>query len=228
MTLVFSMDDGRRRPSWPWVCLFLVVINLLVTAYLSLLDDGDRLGMIQLWGLVPADLVQVLQAGWRYWLSLDLLTLFTTLLLHASWLHLLGNMAYLWVFGMPLERRFGRWLLLLAFFGLGGLANLFLVLENGRSQTPVIGASAGVSALIGSYLGLLPGHRLGLYIPLGFYIQFARVPALIVIGSWFLLQVIYTISGPVTGAVAWRVHVTGFLSGLIVALILRRTLRHQL
>jgi len=148
--------------------------------------------------------------------------------LHASWLHLLGNMAYLWVFGMPLERRFGRWMLVLAFFLIGGLANLILVAEMRDSATPVIGASAGVSAVIGCYLGMFPRKRLGLYIPLGFYVQFAKVPALIVIGSWFLLQVIYTLFSPVIGEVAWRVHVTGFLSGFILALMLRRVLRDRL
>lgn len=228
MAVVFSMDQGRPRPHWPWLALSLVLLNTLVTAYLSLLGDEERSRIIQLWGMVPASLMQVLNAGWQYWLSLDLLTLFSTLLLHASWLHLLGNMAYLWVFGMPLERHFGRWMLLLAFFMLGGLANLILVLETQSSVTPVIGASAGVSAVIGCYLGLFPRKRLGLYIPLGFYVQFAQVPALIVIGSWFLLQVIYTLFSPLSGEVAWRVHVTGFLSGLILALILRRVLREHL
>lgn len=225
MAVVFSIDQERPRNRWPWLALLLVVLNTAVTAYLSFIDPVDRTRMIQLWGLIPASLVDVLLAGWRQWFSFDMLTLFSALLLHGSWLHLLGNMAYLWVFGMPLERRFGRWMLFLAFFILGGLANLILVLEMEQTMTPVIGASAGVSAVIGSYLGFFPRHRLGLYIPLGFYVQFARVPVLIVIGTWFLLQVIYTIFGPVAGEVAWRVHVTGFLSGFTLALILQHIMR---
>lgn len=228
MGFVYNLDHGRPRPNWPWLSLSLVLLNTLVTAYLSILDDPDRARVVQLWGMVPASLIQVLKAGWQYWVSLDALTLFSTLLLHVSWLHLLGNMAYLWVFGMPLERYVGRWMLLMAFFILGGLANLMLVLETQQSLTPVIGASAGVSAVIGCFLGLFPHKRLGLYIPLGFYVQFAQVPALIVIGSWFLLQLIYTLFSPITSEVAWRVHVTGFLSGFIIALILRRLLRERL
>lgn len=228
MSVVLNLDEGKPRPHWPWLSLVLVLINTLVTAYLSLIGELEQSRVIHLWGLVPTSLVQVLNAGWQYWLSLDVLTLFSTLLLHVSWLHLLGNMAYLWVFGMPLERYVGRWILLLAFFVLGGLSNLILVLETQQSTTPIIGASAGVSAVIGCYLGLFPHKRLGLYIPLGFYVQFAQVPALLVIGSWFLLQLIYTLYSPVNGGVAWQVHVTGFLSGFIIALVLRSVLRERL
>jgi membrane associated rhomboid family serine protease len=91
----------------------------------------------------------------------------------------------------------------------------------GPTQTPVIGASGGVSALIGIYLGLFPVSRMGLWLPLGLYLQFARVPAILVIGSWFTLQLIYTVFGGQDGAVAWWAHIAGFVAGVVVAILLR-------
>jgi len=85
----------------------------------------------------------------------------------------------------------------------------------------VIGASGGVSAIIGIFLGLFPTRKIGLWLPLGLFLQFARIPALLVIGSWFTLQVVYTVFGPTTGAVAWWTHVAGFVTGLLAALAVR-------
>ena len=88
-------------------------------------------------------------------------------------------------------------------------------------EAPIIGASGAVSVIVGVYLGLFPGRRIGLYLPLGLYLQFARVPAILVIGSWFTLQLVYTVLGPITGVVAWWTHMTGFTLGLIYALMAR-------
>lgn len=104
---------------------------------------------------------------------------------------------------------------------LGSLANLYVVFQLAETSVPVVGASGGVSAIIGIYLGLFPGRRMGLWIPLGLYLQFARVPALLVIGSWFTLQLLYSVFGPMSGAVAWWSHVAGFVAGLLTAVILR-------
>jgi len=71
------------------------------------------------------------------------------------------------------------------------------------------------------YLGLFPTRRIGLWLPLGLFLQFARIPALLVIGSWFTLQVLYTVFGPMSDAVAWRTHVAGFVAGVLVALMIR-------
>jgi membrane associated rhomboid family serine protease len=156
------------------------------------------------------------------WLDQQLLGLVTALFVHAEWLHLAGNLAYLWVFGVAVERAIGHWRFLLFFFLLlGSLANLAVAWQMGDAAMPVIGASGGVSAIIGIYLGLFPNRRMGLWIPLGLFPQFVRVPALLVIGSWFILQLLYSAFGPMSGAVAWWSHVAGFIGGLAVALILR-------
>ena len=145
----------------------------------------------------------------------------SALFLHASWSHLLGNLVYLWVFGIKVERGLGS-LGLLAVFLLGGtLSNIIVALRIPSLETPIIGASGAISAVVGAYLGLFPRRRIGLYLPLGIYLQFARVPALLVIGSWFTLQLLYTVLGPINAAVAWWTHLAGFAMGLSIALLVR-------
>jgi membrane associated rhomboid family serine protease len=101
------------------------------------------------------------------------------------------------------------------------LANFFVSMRLPELSSPVVGASGAISAVVGAYLGLLPARRIGMLLPLGLYLQFARVPAVLVIGSWFALQLVYTVVGPITGVVAWWTHIAGFTLGLIFALLVR-------
>ena len=179
-------------------------------------------------GVVPSQIALVLGQPMGDWADYQLLTLISALFIHTSWLHLLGNMIYFWVFGMPLERRIGSLGMVIVFVFCGALANLFVAMRLPELTSPIVGASGAVSAVVGAYLGLFPSRRIGLLLPLGLYLQFARVPAIIVIGSWFTLQLVYTILGPITGIVAWWTHMAGFVLGLIFALLLRATAQIKL
>ena len=137
-------------------------------------------------------------------------------------------MVYLWVFGLPLERRLGGLGMVLVFVLGGALANLFVTMRLPELTSPIVGASGAVSAVVGAYLGLFPSRRIGMLLPLGLYLQFARVPAVLVIGSWFTLQLVYTVLGPITGIVAWWTHMAGFALGLIFALLVRATVQIKL
>lgn len=179
--------------------------------------------MLELGGVLPAQIVQVLNLPLSGWADYRLLTLFSALFIHTSWLHLAGNMVYLWVFGIPLERRIGAAGMFVIFVLGGALANLSVCLRMPEMTSPIIGASGAVSAVIGAYLGLFPFRRIGMLLPLGLYLQFARVPSVLVIGSWFTLQLVYSSLGPITGVVAWWTHMAGFTLGLIFALLVRAT-----
>lgn len=180
---------------------------------------------IELWGFRPSEISALVYSGPNFRDSLALGSLVSALFAHSTWLHLAGNLAYLWVFGIPVERALGHLRLAGVFLLLGALANLFVALRIPDLERTIIGASGGVSAVIGVYLGLFPTRRIGLWLPLGLFLQFARIPALLVIGSWFTLQVLYTVFGPMSDAVAWRTHVTGFVAGAGIALIFRMTSR---
>ena len=176
---------------------------------------------MELAGTLPSQVAQIFSQPVASWADYRLVTLFSALFVHANWLHFLGNMAYLWVFGIPLERRLGWFGMIVVFVFCGALANLIVALRLPELPTTIIGASGAVSAVIGAYLGLLPSRRIGMLLPLGVFLQFARVPAVLVIGSWFTLQLVYTILGPITGVVAWWTHMAGFALGLIFALLAR-------
>ena len=184
--------------------------------------------MLALGGVLPSQLAPIFSHPFAGWADYQLLTLVSALFIHASWLHLLGNMVYLWVFGMPLERRVGSLGMVIVFVLGGALSNLFVTMRLPDLGSPIVGASGAISAVVGAYLGLFPSRRIGMLLPLGLYLQFARVPALLVIGSWFTLQLVYTVLGPITGIVAWWTHMAGFALGLIFALLVRATAQIKL
>ena len=175
--------------------------------------------VIDLGGVHPSSLEQIFNQSASLWWDLSVLTLVSSIFIHSNWLHLMGNLAYLWVFGMPVEQRLGPFGLLAVFLFGGALANVIVSLRVPQLDTPIIGASGAVSAVVGAYLGLFPRRRIGMFLPLGLYLQFAQVPALLVIGSWFILQLLYTVFGPINVAVVWWTHVTGFALGLSLTLM---------
>lgn len=210
---------SESPPPPPFVTLAIGLICLFAWFVYSALSPVMQQAMIDTGGMHPSVIAATLSQAMGEWWDISGLTVFTSLFIHASWLHLLGNLIYLWVFGMPVEQRIGP-LGLLAIFLLGGaLANVILALRVPQLDTPIIGASGAVSAVVGAYLGLFPRRRIGLFIPLGLYLQFARVPALLVIGSWFTLQLLYTAFGPINAAVAWWTHLAGFALGLSLTLM---------
>ncbi len=210
-----------RQVAWPWVLTAFSLAMLITRIYAEFLAPGDALIWLRSWGFIPAEINAAFARPLSEGVNSELIGLFTALFVHGDWTHLAGNLAYLWVFGITVERALGHWGMAATFLLLGGLANFCLAWQMGDSSIPVIGASGGVSAIIGIYLGLFPVNRMGLYLPLGLYLQFARVPAILVIGSWFTLQLVYTVFGLASGAVAWWAHVAGFIAGVVVALLLR-------
>lgn len=197
--------------------LTLCCLCLLIGSGFALLDAQRQAIVIEVIGANPMQIARWLdgsrQEGW--------LALTGSLLFHSSWLHLVGNLAYLWVFGMPVERRTGPLSLAVVFFGGGMLAHLILALRLPDLDLPVIGASGAVSAVVGACAGLYPARRIGLYLPLGLVVEFVRLPTLLVVGSWFVLQLLYSLFGPISGAMAWWTHLAGFALGLSYALLAR-------
>ena len=121
----------------------------------------------------------------------------------------------------------GPWRYLLLFLAGGALANLAAALLMGTPARAIIGASGGVSAVIGAYLALFPTARLGVVVPLGLWLEFIKLPAALLIGLWAVLQLAFTFVGPSFGAVAWWAHLAGFLVGLLYALALRPLLARR-
>jgi membrane associated rhomboid family serine protease len=220
---VIPLRDANPTRRTPLVTLSLIVACFVVFAgELGLLASGGEASLdafITRWGVVPADLTAAWRAG--DYLSTETATLVTSQFLHGGWFHLLGNMLYLWIFGNNVEDRFGR-AGFLAFYLLGGaLAGLTQVAMDPTSTVPTIGASGAIAATLGAYFVLFPRARVTSLVFLGFFYQLIDVPAVIVLGFWFVLQLIdgLTSLGAVQsgGGVAFFAHIGGFVVGAIAA-----------
>ncbi|WP_226469555.1 rhomboid family intramembrane serine protease [Luteimonas panaciterrae] len=224
---MFVPIPTRRHSSLRWATPMLVALLWLAFLWASTRPDAAQRALLLEWGALsggqlPADILRSWADGGRW------LRLITALFLHADWAHLLGNLVFLLIFGLPAERMMGPWRFLLLFLLGGAVANLVAVLVIGVPDRLIIGASGAVSAVIGAYLALFPGARLGVVLPLGVFLEFVRAPASLLIGIWALLQVVFAYIGPAFGAVAWAAHVAGFLFGVGFALLARAGIARRL
>lgn len=224
---VFIALPSREKPLLRWATplLFALLWGSFVAAIL--LPDDEQRRLVLNWGALSGGLDSP-DAWTRALHDGTLGRLATALFLHADWAHLLGNLLFLLIFGLPAERAMGPWRLIGLFLLGGAAANLAAVIAIGTPDRLVIGASGAVSALIGAYLALFPGAKLGVVLPLGLYLQFVRAPAALLIGLWAALQLVYTFIGPAFGAVAWSAHLAGFAFGGAFALLARRGIARRL
>ena len=224
---MIPLRDPNPTRRQPLVTPALIVACFAVFAFelWVVTTGGDQalVDLAQTWGLVPASLSAAIRAG--DWLSQPVLAVFTSMFLHGGWAHILGNMLFLWIFGGRLEDRLGRIGFLLLYL-VGGLAAAAgQTLENPASTEPMIGASGAISAVLGAYLVLFPRARIQSLVFLGFFYQLLLVPAALLLGYWFVLQVIDGLvslgSTDLTGGVAVFAHIAGFLTGALLVLPLR-------
>ena len=224
---MIPLRDANPTRRTPVVTLGLIVTCFVVFAYqLGRLGSGglEALdGFVTEWGIVPGELTAAWASGSG--LATEALTLITSQFLHGGWLHLLGNMLFLWIFGNNIEDRLGR-IRFLGFYLLGGIvAGLTQVAIDPDSAIPTIGASGAIAATLGAYLVLFPRARITSLVFLGFFYQLIDVPAVIVLVFWFLLQLVDGIASlgvtDSTGGVAFFAHIGGFVFGALVGLVIR-------
>ncbi len=202
-------DDNSSRRTVPVVTYTLIALNVLF--FLVELIGGDP--FIETWAFVPSRFLAN-PAG-------DFVTIFTSMFMHAGWLHIGGNMLYLWIFGDNVEDRFGH-AKYLVFYLICGIAATFAQLAFSMgSSIPNLGASGAIAGVLGAYLLLFPQRSVRVMVGTGV----SEMPALIVIGLWFVLQLFSGIGSIAatsdTGGVAYMAHIGGFIVGVILAFILR-------
>ena len=224
---MFVSLPTRNRPTLRWATPLLFALLWLAYFWASTQSGATQHALLLHWGALtggqaPGDTLRAL------WFDGRGLRLLTALFLHADWVHLLGNLVFLLIFGLPAERVMGPWRFGLLFLLGGAVANLAAVLLIGAPHRLIIGASGAVSAVIGAYLALFPRARLGLVLPLGLFLEFVRAPASLLIGIWALLQVVFAYIGPAFGAVAWAAHIAGFGFGVLYALFVRAAIARRL
>ena len=226
---MIPLRDANPTRRTPVVTLALIVACFAVFAVeLSVTASGgdEALGEFFIeWGAVPVLITAAISAG--DWASEAIRGVFGSMFLHGGWLHLLGNMLFLWIFGNNVEDRLGRITFLLFYVAGGVAAALTQVFISPDSEVPLVGASGAIAACLGAYLILYPKARITSLVFLGIIYQLLDVPAVIMLGYWFILQLIDGFAslggGNAQGGVAFFAHIGGFVFGMIVGAVLRVT-----
>jgi membrane associated rhomboid family serine protease len=208
---MFPVSDVIPSRTTPFITIGLIVINALVFLYQLTLPGDAMQQFVGTYALVPA---------WFSWP-----TLITSQFLHGGWMHIIGNMLYLWIFGDNVEDRLGHGGFLVFYLAAGASAAGLQIFFNPFSGVPMLGASGAIAGVMGAYFVLYPSSRVLTAIFIVFYFDLIEIPAIFFLGIWFLMQLLSGVGSlgvsSATGGTAFWAHVGGFVMGLVVGLILR-------
>ena len=229
---MLPLRDDQPRYSTPWVNSFLIGLNLVIFFFEFTLDPRSLELLIRQFGVVPSHLASFLSGSPRYSLPAVVLPFFTSMFLHGSWLHVLGNMLYLYIFGDNVEDYLGHFKYLVFYLLTGLVAMATQVAVNLHSTAPTVGASGAIAGILGAYFVLFPRARVLTWV-FEVLVLVIWIPAWIILIYWFVLNFL---SGTETmlavhrqnmGGVAFWAHVGGFISGaLMIKLFPERTRRY--
>ena len=217
---MIPLRDDAPRWSYPGVTLVLILINCAVFLYESaLLAQSARLGemFINTYGAIPARVLAAVNG--EYPLIEGVAPIFTSIFLHGGWLHLIGNMWFLWVFGDNVEDELGHFPYLVFYIACGVIASLAHIFSGPDSAVPVVGASGAIAGVMGAYLIRFPMARIVTLIPLFLFFTTVEIPAFVMLFYWLGIQLLsgtMTLGEASTGGVAWWAHVGGFAAGALL------------
>lgn len=208
---MIPLKDNIPHSHKPVVTISLLVLNTLVFLYELSLGTGLR-NFIYSYGFIPNNISLPLP------LAAKIKPLFVSMFLHAGWLHLLGNMWFLWIFGDNVEDELGHFNFLLFYIFCGLLAEAAHFVINSSSLIPTLGASGAIAGVLGAYIVLFPKAKIKTLIPLFIFWEIIDIPAFIFLGIWFLFQFVLGISslGGYGAGIAFWAHVGGFLGGILL------------
>jgi membrane associated rhomboid family serine protease len=224
---VIPLRDANPTRRTPVVTLAIIVACFVTFAMeLAIQATGGEAGLTRLFdtfGVVPVELIDALRSG--NLLSLPVLSLITYQFLHGGWIHVGANLLYLWIFGNNVEDRLGRPVFLLFYLAGGVVAALAQVAVDPSSDVPLVGASGAIAAVLGAYAIMFPRARILAIVFLVVFFQLTEVPSIIVLGLWFVLQVIDGLASlgveDVVGGIAIFAHIAGFVVGVLVGILVR-------
>ncbi|MBI3579521.1 MAG: rhomboid family intramembrane serine protease [Ignavibacteriales bacterium] len=215
---MIPLKDRNPTRRVPIVNIIIIVLNIAVFMYQVFLGRGLE-GFLYKFGVVPdviSNSISTVQLSPKVFFPL-----FSSMFLHGGWLHLGGNMLYLWVFGDNVEDKLGRGRYLVFYLLCGIAASVAHIIIDPHSTIPTVGASGAISGVLGAYLLMFPKARVLTLIPIFVFLQFAELPALVVLGFWFVMQFFnglislgYETAG--MGGVAWWAHIGGFVAGMVL------------
>jgi len=221
---MFPLRDTIPSRTFPFVTISIIIFNFLIFFYeLSL---GSTLNeFFKSYGIIPAEFLNINIKNPFQIVSLTL-PLFSSTFLHGGWMHIIGNMWYLWIFGDNIEDRTGHFRFLIFYILCGMLAGITHILMNSHSSIPTVGASGAIAGVMGAYFLLFPRAKILTLVFLFIFIQIIEIPAVFFLGFWILFQFI---SGSMSvgltensAGVAWWAHIGGFLIGLVLVMFFKK------
>jgi len=220
---MIPLRDDIPSQKKPIITTLLISVNILVFFYQFSLGEGFEQFVFK-YGAIPYQITH--GEGITPYSTFPFpLTLFTAMFLHGGFLHILGNMLYLWIFGDNVEDRLGHFKFLVLYLISGIGASLSHIIISPNSTLPMVGASGAIAGVLGAYLIEFPYARISTLVFFGFFVRLIRIPAFFVLGFWFILQIFYalpSLGAPGGGGVAWFAHIGGFLIGIFLSIILKR------
>ena len=214
---MIPLKDDNPTTSRPTITYFLIGICVLVFV-LQLSSQSFKTGQLfYTYGLIPSVLMGHKQLPMDLYAVPSYITIFTSMFMHGGFMHLIGNMLYMWIFADNIEDDLGAKKFIVFYLLCGIGAAMSQVLIDTQSQVPMVGASGAIGGILGAYLINHPKSRVLVLIPFGFFSQLIKIKALYVLGFWFILQFISQ-----GGGVAYAAHVGGFISGIILILFFNK------
>ncbi len=211
---MIPLKDINPTERFAIVTFLIIGVNIAVFIYELLLGPRAGESFVAAYALIPA---RLFSHGKATGAIPVVITIFTSMFLHGGFLHIAGNMLYLWIFGNNIEDAMGRLRFIGFYFVCGTAAAYAHAVTAQTSLVPMIGASGAISGVLGAYLLLYPRARVLTLIPLGLYLSTVEIPAMFVLGFWFVLQFFSALISPSgAGGVAWYAHVGGFVTGMLL------------
>lgn len=207
--MLFPIGDDNIERGHPAVFSYLFFfLNTAIFIFQTTLPEGAAAGFVEEYGAIPAEISR----------GIDLPTLFSSMFLHGSWMHLLGNLLYLWIFADNIEAVIGNFRFVLFYLAGGLVAGLAQVVISPDSSIPCIGASGAIAAVMGAYIVMFPKSRVRMLFLLFFTVIY--IPAWVFLGFWFVQQLssglgVLGLSATDAGGIAWWAHIGGFVFGLL-------------
>lgn len=227
---MIPIRDDTPRFSTPYITYFIIGLNVLIFLFewqIGLQSQRHLNALIYDFGVVPRHFERAVGSGAVFSLPVLLLTILTSMFLHGGWLHVIGNMWFLWIFGDNIEDYLGHFRYLFFYLVSGYAAAFTHILLNANSNLPTVGASGAIAGVMGAYFVLYPKARVLTLVPLIVFFTFWWIPAWVMLGYWFVVQFLMgavtsiAVTSQDTGGVAVWAHVGGFVTGIVLIKLMR-------
>ena len=223
---LFPLSDNNPIKSKPIISWIILFICIFIFIYQYSLDFHSEQKTVLTFGMIPSVLFNIKQLSDDLVIIPSYMTLISSMFLHGGWMHLIGNMAYLYIFGDNIEDALGKIKFLIFYISCGIFAALSQALVDITSEIPMIGASGAISGILGAYLILFPKKEIKVFFWFFIFIKIFRIPAMFVIGGWIFIQ-FFSLNNSEESNIAYLAHIGGFIAGIILILIFRKKISKQ-